>query len=111
MGAEWRSTSPACLSSISSAPEASSQYSALLAAQAQSDADIFADLDRWMTENLNADLTVRGHSDRLPHKIPATSPGSTHTSAAGRRPRRSMQYAWMPLAGAWRRRTIAWENV
>lgn len=42
-----------------------SQYSALLAAQAQSDADIFADLDRWMTENLNADLTVEGLAEHV----------------------------------------------
>ena len=42
-----------------------SQYSALLAAQAESDADIFADLDRWMAENLKADLTVEGLAEHV----------------------------------------------
>jgi transcriptional regulator GlxA family with amidase domain len=35
-----------------------SQYSALLAAQAGADADRFAELDRWIAENLTADLRV-----------------------------------------------------
>jgi transcriptional regulator GlxA family with amidase domain len=42
-----------------------SQYSALLAGQAESDADIFAGLDRWMAENLNADLTVEGLAEHV----------------------------------------------
>ena len=42
-----------------------SQYSALLAAQADSDADIFAGLDRWVAEHLKADLTVETLADRV----------------------------------------------
>ena len=39
-----------------------SQFSALLAAQSESDA--FADLDRWIAENLQADLTVETLAER-----------------------------------------------
>ncbi len=42
-----------------------SQYSALLAAQAESDTDMFADLERWIAENLKADLTVEAMADRV----------------------------------------------
>lgn len=42
-----------------------SQYSALLAAQAETDADIFAELDRWIAENLKADLTVETLAERV----------------------------------------------
>jgi transcriptional regulator GlxA family with amidase domain len=41
-----------------------SQYSALLADQAESDADIFAELDRWIAENLRADLSVEALAER-----------------------------------------------
>jgi len=42
-----------------------SQYSALLAAQAESDSDAFAELDRWIAENLTADLRIKALASRL----------------------------------------------
>lgn len=42
-----------------------SQYSALLAAQADSDADVFAQLDRWIAQNLTADLRVEALAERV----------------------------------------------
>jgi transcriptional regulator GlxA family with amidase domain len=41
-----------------------SQYSALLAAQAESESNNFADLERWITENLRADLSIESLADR-----------------------------------------------
>lgn len=41
-----------------------SQYSALLAAQAESTSDAFAELDRWIAENLTADLRVERLAER-----------------------------------------------
>ncbi|HEY1150775.1 MAG TPA: DJ-1/PfpI family protein [Pseudoduganella sp.] len=42
-----------------------SQYSALLAAQDESDADAFAALDRWIADNLTADLRVEALAERM----------------------------------------------
>src|SRR4029450_13151580 len=42
-----------------------SQYSALLASQVESASDTFADLERWISENLRADLRV----DRLAERV------------------------------------------
>jgi len=41
-----------------------SQYSALLAAQAESESNNFAELERWITENLTADLSIESLADR-----------------------------------------------
>jgi transcriptional regulator GlxA family with amidase domain len=41
-----------------------SQYSALLAAQTESTSDAFAELERWIAENLNADLRVERLAER-----------------------------------------------
>jgi transcriptional regulator GlxA family with amidase domain len=41
-----------------------SQYSALLAAQAESTSDEFAELERWIAENLTADLRVERLAER-----------------------------------------------
>ena len=41
-----------------------SQYSALLAAQVESASDAFADLERWISENLTADLRVERLAER-----------------------------------------------
>jgi len=41
-----------------------SQYSALLAAQAESESNNFAELERWITENLRADLSIESLADR-----------------------------------------------
>src|SRR5262249_20544702 len=57
----WRCTCARCL------PEArggASQYSALLAAQAESESNNFAEFERWITENLRADLSIESLADR-----------------------------------------------
>jgi transcriptional regulator GlxA family with amidase domain len=41
-----------------------SQYSALLAAQAESESNSFADLERWIVENLQADLSIESLAER-----------------------------------------------
>jgi transcriptional regulator GlxA family with amidase domain len=41
-----------------------SQYSALLAAQAQSDSDTFSELERWSAEHLTSDLRVEALAER-----------------------------------------------
>jgi transcriptional regulator GlxA family with amidase domain len=41
-----------------------SQYSALLAAQAESESNNFAELERWIAENLRADLSIESLADR-----------------------------------------------
>ncbi len=41
-----------------------SQYSALLAAQGESDADTFAGLERWISDNLTEDLRVEALAER-----------------------------------------------
>jgi transcriptional regulator GlxA family with amidase domain len=42
-----------------------SQYSALLAAQAQSNSDTFGELEQWIAENLNSDLRVAALAERV----------------------------------------------
>lgn len=42
-----------------------SQYSALLAAQAGAASDAFADLERWIAENLKEDLRIEALADRV----------------------------------------------
>ena len=42
-----------------------SQYSALLAAQAQSDSDRFSELEQWIAENLKSDLRVEELAERV----------------------------------------------
>src|SRR5215470_1051375 len=42
-----------------------SQYSALLAAQAQSDSDMFSDLEQWITEHLKSDLRIETLAERV----------------------------------------------
>jgi transcriptional regulator GlxA family with amidase domain len=41
-----------------------SQYSALLAAQAESDSNSFAELERWIAENLKADSSIESLAER-----------------------------------------------
>ena len=42
-----------------------SQYSTLLAAQAQSESEIFSDLERWVSEHLKADVRVDALAERV----------------------------------------------
>jgi transcriptional regulator GlxA family with amidase domain len=41
-----------------------SQYSALLAAQATAESDVFGDLERWIAEHLRDDLRVEALAER-----------------------------------------------
>jgi transcriptional regulator GlxA family with amidase domain len=59
-----------------------SQYSALLAAQAQSESSSFAQLERWMVENLRADLSIDSLAERA-HMSPAISLACTRKNAVG----------------------------
>ena len=45
-----------------------SQYSALLAAQVQSESETFDSLDRWIAEHLNDDLRVGALAEQSPHE-------------------------------------------
>jgi transcriptional regulator GlxA family with amidase domain len=45
-------------------PGGQSQYSALLAAQAESESDSFSELERWIAENLAADLKIESLAER-----------------------------------------------
>jgi transcriptional regulator GlxA family with amidase domain len=42
-----------------------SQYSALLAAQAESDSELFSELERWIVEHLKSDLSVNALANRV----------------------------------------------
>jgi transcriptional regulator GlxA family with amidase domain len=42
-----------------------SQYSALLAAQAESDSESFSELERWIVEHLKSDLSVNALANRV----------------------------------------------
>jgi len=42
-----------------------SQYSALLAAQAQSDSDTFSELEQWIAEHLKSDLRIEALAERV----------------------------------------------
>jgi transcriptional regulator GlxA family with amidase domain len=65
-----------------------SQYSALLAAQAESDFDAFADLERWIAENLKADLRIEALADRL-HMSPRNF-ARMYASKRGRTPAKAV---------------------
>jgi transcriptional regulator GlxA family with amidase domain len=63
-----------------------SQYSALLAAQGQSESETFDPLDRWMAEHLKEDLRVDALAERV-HMSPGTSHGLMWKSGAALRRR------------------------
>ena len=69
-----------------------SQYSALLAAQAESDTDIFAGLDRWIAENLKEDLTLETLAGRA-----HMSPRNFARTRAATRPNMMQVIASPPL--------------
>src|SRR5258708_34007901 len=66
-----------------------SQYSALLAAQAESDSESFSELERWIVEHLKSDLSIkalanRGHmSPRNFARVYAAKRGRTPAKAGG----------------------------
>ena len=67
-----------------------SQYSALLAAQVESTSDAFADLERWIAENVSADLRVERLAERA-----GMSPRNfarRYTEARKRTPARAVEH-------------------
>jgi transcriptional regulator GlxA family with amidase domain len=65
------------------------QYSALLSAQVESDCDTFDDLDRWIAENLTADLRIEVLAKRV-----GMSPrhfARVYTKKRGRTPARAVE--------------------
>jgi transcriptional regulator GlxA family with amidase domain len=66
-----------------------SQYSALLAAQDDADSDKFTDLERWITENLTADLRVEALAERT--NMSARNFARSYASKRGRTPAKAVE--------------------
>jgi transcriptional regulator GlxA family with amidase domain len=66
-----------------------SQYSALLAAQAESESNNFAELERWIAENLKADLRIESLAERA-HMSPRNF-ARMHAEKRGRTPAKAVE--------------------
>ena len=66
-----------------------SQYSALLAAQAQSDSDRFSELEQWIVENLKSDLRVEALAERV-HMSPRNF-ARLYAKTRGRTPAKAVE--------------------
>lgn len=66
-----------------------SQYSALLAAQAQSESDAFSELEQWIAEHLKADLRVETLAERV-HMSPRNF-ARVYTKTRGRSPAKAVE--------------------
>jgi len=66
-----------------------SQYSALLAAQAQSDSDAFGDLEIWIAEHLTGDLRVESLAERV-HMSPRNF-ARLYSKTRGRTPAKAVE--------------------
>lgn len=66
-----------------------SQYSALLAAQAQSDSDRFSELEQWIVEHLTSDLRVEALAERV-HMSPRNF-ARLYAKARGRTPAKAVE--------------------
>ena len=66
-----------------------SQYSALLAAQAQTDADSFSELEQWIAENLKSDLRVEALAERV-HMSPRNF-ARLYAKTRGRTPAKAVE--------------------
>jgi transcriptional regulator GlxA family with amidase domain len=66
-----------------------SQYSALLAAQAQSDSDSFSQLEQWIGENLKSDLRVEALAERV-HMSPRNF-ARLYAKTRGRTPAKAVE--------------------
>ena len=66
-----------------------SQYSALLAAQAQSDSDSFSELEQWIVENLKSDLRVEALAERV-HMSPRNF-ARLYAKTRGRTPAKAVE--------------------
>jgi transcriptional regulator GlxA family with amidase domain len=66
-----------------------SQYSALLSAQAQSDSDVFGELEQWIAEHLKADFRVEALAERV-HMSPRNF-ARVYTKERGRSPAKAVE--------------------
>jgi len=66
-----------------------SQYSALLAAQAQSDSDMFNDLEQWIAEHLKNDLRIEALAERV-HMSPRNF-ARLYAKTRGRTPAKAIE--------------------
>jgi transcriptional regulator GlxA family with amidase domain len=66
-----------------------SQYSALLAAQAQSDSDMFSELEQWITEHLKSDLRIETLAERV-HMSPRNF-ARLYAKTRGRTPAKAVE--------------------
>jgi transcriptional regulator GlxA family with amidase domain len=66
-----------------------SQYSALLAAQAESESDRFSELERWIAENLEADLSIESLAERA-HMSPRNF-ARVYAQKRGRTPAKAVE--------------------
>lgn len=66
-----------------------SQYSALLAAQAQSESETFGELEQWIAENLKKDLTVEKLAERV-HMSPRNF-ARVYAQKRGRTPAKAVE--------------------
>ena len=66
-----------------------SQYSALLAAQAESESETFSDLERWISEHLTSDLKVEALAERA-HMSPRNFARS-YAARRGRTPAKAVE--------------------
>ena len=66
-----------------------SQYSALLAAQAESDSEAFGKLERWISEHLNGNLKVEALAERV-HMSPRNF-SRTYVAKRGRTPAKAVE--------------------
>jgi transcriptional regulator GlxA family with amidase domain len=73
-----------------------SQYSALLAAQAESESNGFAELERWIVENLRADLSVESLAKRT-HMSPRNF-ARMYAKKRGRTPAKTVEAIRLDVA-------------
>jgi transcriptional regulator GlxA family with amidase domain len=66
-----------------------SQYSALLAAQAESESETFGELERWISEHLNGDLKVEALAERV-HMSPRNF-ARVYATKRGRTPAKAVE--------------------
>jgi transcriptional regulator GlxA family with amidase domain len=66
-----------------------SQYSALLAAQAQSDSDMFSELEQWIAEHLKSDLRIEALAERV-HMSPRNF-ARLYAKTRGRTPAKAVE--------------------
>jgi transcriptional regulator GlxA family with amidase domain len=76
-----------------------SQYSALLAAQAESESEAFSDLERWIVEHLKSDLRVDALAARM-HMSPRNF-ARAYAAKRGRTPAKAVEAIRVDAARRW----------